>query len=83
MEQEAGATKDRKILMKKCYGIWSISLSLLGILSGLFFLSPNMTGNTIAELSAVISGWIGAAFFVLGLVGIYFWFRLKDADEVE
>jgi hypothetical protein len=49
-----------------------IAISSLAL--SLFFLSSNLTGNVIG-LNQTASNWIGAALFVLGLVGVFFYFR--------
>ena len=48
-----------------------------GIVLSLFFLSPNLTGNAIANLTTKTSSIIGAGLFIVGLVGSYFWFKKK------
>jgi len=52
-------------------------ISGIGILGAIFFLSVNITGNAIANLTTKTSSIIGAGLFVLGIVGSYFWFRKK------
>ena len=46
---------------------------LLALLFGIFFLSPNLTGNSVGDLTQNSSSLIGGFLFVLGLVGVYFW----------
>jgi hypothetical protein len=41
----------------------------LVLLSGLFFLSTNFTGNVIANLNQTSSNFIGAGLFLAGIVG--------------
>ena len=43
----------------------------ISIIAGLFFLSPNLTGNAIANASSTSSTLIGAFLFVFGLFGIF------------
>lgn len=45
----------------------------IGLLIGLFLLSPNITGNAVSNIASVTSNWIGAALFIFGLVGGYFY----------
>lgn len=52
-------------------------LIVIGILGGLFFLFPNVTGNTIGNISCFSSNILGVIFLVLGLVGSYFLIRKK------
>jgi len=42
-----------------------------GIFFGLFFLSNNITGNTIGNLTNSISNWTGGILFLLGLIGFF------------
>lgn len=54
--------------------------SIIGISSlilALFFLSPNLTGNAIANLTTKTSSIIGASLFIVGIVGSYFWFKKR------
>ncbi len=50
---------------------------IAGILAGLFFLSPNFTGNVIGSLNQTSSNWLGAVLLVAGLVGGFFWLKGK------
>ncbi len=50
-------------------------LMAAGILAGLFFLAPNLTGNIIGNLSQTSSNWLGAVLLVAGLAGGFFWLR--------
>ncbi len=49
--------------------------SILGILGGLFFLSSNITGNAIANVSQSSSNALGAVLLVVGLVTGFFWLK--------
>ncbi len=49
-------------------GISALTLSLI-------FLSPNLTGNAIANLTTKTSSIIGAGLFIVGIVGSYFYFK--------
>lgn len=53
-------------------------LSFCLIVSCVFFLSSNVTGNAITNLSSVTSSWIGGVLFFVGLVGCFFWIRAKN-----
>jgi len=50
-------------------------MAVVGLVSGIFFLSPNITGNAIANLSDNTSSWIGAALIFVGLVAGFFWIK--------
>jgi len=41
------------------------------LLAGLFFLSSNLTGNVVGNLSKGNSNWIGGILFLLGIVGVF------------
>lgn len=47
-------------------------LIILSFLVSLFFLSSNITGNVVGNLTNSTSNWIGAVLLVIGLVGVYF-----------
>ena len=44
--------------------------SVLSLGAGFFFTSPNITGRAIGGVNILDSSIIGAAFFILGLVGL-------------
>ncbi len=50
-------------------------LSISSILAGIFFLSPNLTGNIIGNLVKNSSDIFGGLLFLLGLVGAFFTLR--------
>jgi len=49
--------------------------AIIGIVAGLFFLSNNITGNVIGNMTNSTSNIIGAVFVLVALVGGFFWFR--------
>lgn len=53
----------------------SFIIATSGIVLGLFFLSPTLTGNTIANITTKTSSIIGAGLFIMGVVSSYF--RIK------
>jgi len=55
----------------------SASLAIVGIFSGLFFLSSNITGNAIANVSQSSGNILGAVLLVVGLVAGFFWVKKK------
>ena len=55
----------------------SLIIAILCLLLGLFFLSPNLTGNVIANLTTKTSNIVGVGLFILGIVGSYFYFKKK------
>ena len=48
-------------------------ITIVGLLGAIFFLSPNLTGNTIANISQSSSNWLSAILFIVGLAGAFFW----------
>lgn len=53
------------------------TLALVGLISSMFFLSFNLTGNVIGSLNPSSSHIIGSVLFFVGLVGAFFYFRGK------
>lgn len=47
----------------------------IGFISGLFFLSSNITGNVVGNLTQNTSNWIGVIALVMGILGFYVWRR--------
>jgi len=68
--EELAQQKDLEKKLTSIIGISALTLSLI-------FLSPNLTGNAIANLTTKTSSIIGASLFIVGLVGSYFWFKKK------
>ncbi len=52
-------------------------ISAAGLVAGLFFLSSNLTGNAIAELSNKSSSWVGAVLLAIGLGGGLLWMKAR------
>jgi len=50
----------------------SLIISISSIILGLFFLSPNLTGNTIANLTNQTTNIIAGILFVIGITASYF-----------
>ena len=59
---------------KRIRGLRELSsiTAITTIIAGLFLLSPNITGNAIANLSSSIKSLLGIGLIGLGLVGVYF-----------
>ncbi|MDP3026730.1 MAG: hypothetical protein Q8N63_03405 [Nanoarchaeota archaeon] len=51
--------------------------SIIGIVGGIFFLSPNLTGNVIGNITNPTSNIIGVTLLIVGLIGSFFWFRSR------
>lgn len=52
-------------------------VAIVGVFSGLFFLSSTITGNVIGSLNTSTSNIIGAVLILVGLVGAFLYFRRK------
>lgn len=50
-------------------------LSVCSILAGIFFLSPNLTGNVIGSMTRSSGNILGGVLFILGIVGAFFTIR--------
>jgi len=48
----------------------SLIIACMGIFGGIFFLSPNLTGNAVAEMPQGSIGYVGLTFFLIGLLSI-------------
>ena len=51
--------------------------SIIGLLGGIFFLSSNLTGNVVGNMTNSTSNWIGGILFAIGLVGAFFYFKKR------
>lgn len=54
-----------------------IIITAAGIIGGLFFLSSNITGNAIANLSVRTNSILGAGLLIVGLVAGFFWLKSR------
>ncbi|MBI2632005.1 hypothetical protein HYW75_03305 [Candidatus Pacearchaeota archaeon] len=57
------------------------TLILIFLGNSLFFVSSNITGNAIANLSQKSSNWIGGVLFFIGIIGAFFYFRTKRSKK--
>ncbi len=71
-------------LMKATRGEWhglegktAVAAAIVGVLGGIFFLSPNLTGNVIGNITNSTSNILGAVLLVIGLIGGFFWIKNK------
>ena len=67
------ARKEGKGLEKKFIPV----IAGISIVASLFFLSPNITGNVIGNLTKNDSSVVGVTLFVLGIIGFFAYFRKK------
>lgn len=54
------------------------TMSIIGILGGIFFLSNNITGNVIGNMTNSTSNIIGVTFLLVGLVAGFFWLKSRN-----
>jgi hypothetical protein len=73
---ETAEQKSHEPVMRGTRG-FSAVLSIVGILGGIFFLSSNITGNAIANVSPSSGNILGAVLLVVGLVAGFFWVKKK------
>jgi len=65
--EETGHIGGEKDLGSKVSGV----VALIGGVFGLFFLSPVLTGNAIANVNQTTSNLVGGVLLLIGLVGVY------------
>jgi len=63
-------------LIKIVYGM----MAILSFALSVFFISSNITGFAIAELSIVTNGLISLIFFFVGLIASWTYFRKKMSE---
>jgi hypothetical protein len=51
--------------------------AIIGLVGGIFFLSTNITGNAIADLSTKTTSFLGAGLLIVGLVAGFFWVKSR------
>jgi hypothetical protein len=67
-----------KLLRGKWHGLeGTMAASIIGLLGGLFFLSSNLTGNVIGNMTNSTSNWIGGVLFLVGIIGAFIYFKNK------
>ena len=52
-------------------------IAIAGLGAGIFFLSNNITGNAIANLTTKTTSFLGAGLLIVGLVAGFFWINGK------
>ena len=53
----------------------SVTVAILGVLGGIFFLSTNITGNSIANIGQGFGNILGTVLLFIGLVAGFFWLK--------
>jgi hypothetical protein len=59
-------------------GKTSTAALIIGIIGGIFFLTPNFTGNAISDLNQTSTNFIGIGFFILALIAAFFYSKRKN-----
>jgi hypothetical protein len=54
--------------------------SIVGIVGGIFFLSTNITGNAIADMTTKTTSFLGAGLLIVGLVAGFFWVKSRKSN---
>ena len=62
---------------------WSGVPAVLGFIFGIFFLSPNITGNVIGNLNQTSSNFIGVGLLFIGILAGFFWFNKSRKKNVK
>lgn len=57
------------------------TVSIISLISALFFVSFSLTGNSILGIVPNDSQWIGLCFFACGLIFAFFYFKKKNKDN--
>lgn len=71
-EAHVGFKKKRRLEEKL-----EMAITIFSFIMGLFFLSSNLTGNTIADLSVRETSFIGIGSMIIGLIVGFLWLRNK------
>lgn len=87
MEKNRRKVRDERLLKVGKYlgkresrgleGKTAAATAIIGLIGGLFFLSSNLTGNVIGSLNQTSSNVLGAVFFLVGIVGAFFYFKRR------
>ena len=78
LDREIAILKKRGVRVKSSglEATWVI-IAVIGLFGAIFFLSSNITGNVIGNLTQSSSNLFGAVLFLVGIVGAIFYFRKK------
>jgi len=63
--------------------VYSKAAAIIGIIGAGIFLSSNITGNAIADLSSNTTSWVGGVLLAVGLVAGFFWLRRKKKNQIK
>jgi LPXTG-motif cell wall-anchored protein len=73
-KQQSKASKSHSSGLEKSV---SSVIAIAGVLGGIFFLSTNVTGNAIADLTTKTTSFLGAGLLIVGLVAGFFWVKSR------
>jgi len=59
-----------------------IILTIAGLGAGIFFLSSNITGNAIADMTTKTISFLGAGLVIVGSVAGFFWIKSRNKKPV-
>lgn len=76
--KEIGEELHAKLQKKSLEQKVSAVVATAGLVSSLFFLSSNVTGNAIANLTNSDSSFLGAGLLIAGLVAGFFWVKSRN-----
>lgn len=54
-------------------------ITIAGFVGGIFFLSNNITGNVVGNMTNSTSNFLGAGLLIIGLVAGFFWVKQKKS----
>ncbi|MBM3228631.1 hypothetical protein FJZ20_01995 [Candidatus Pacearchaeota archaeon] len=73
--QDGLNAKISELRTRRRAGNSSVTVAILGVLGGIFFLSTNITGNAIANIGQGFGNILGTALLFIGLVAGFFWLK--------
>ena len=78
---EAERTKQERLSHTGFHGNGiNFLIAIAGVLGGIFFLSTNITGNAIADLTTKTTSFLGAGLLIVGLVAGFFWVKGRKSN---
>lgn len=82
IEQHEKEVEESEKRFRRIISTWggrpvTATASIIGVLGGIFFLSTNITGNAISDLTTKTTSFLGAGLLVVGLVAGFFWIKDK------
>lgn len=73
--QDELSAKISELRTRRRVGDSSVTVAILGVLGGIFFLSTNITGNSIANIGQGFGNILGTVLLFIGLVAGFFWLK--------